>query len=286
MLFLSVALPATAITCLPEHGEDGICATNDDTGCAASYFNSAGVRIHYRVCGTGPDVILIHGLATNAEDNWHSLIPVLSTDYRVITLDLRGHGKSAGPTKAGAYGKAMAEDVLRLMNHLAIEQAHLVGYSMGGTLALHLAIDSPLRARSLIIAGQGWATMEDLEATASAAQAVRESGTALVLVPNPDTVRSEVRERFMKTLAGIDAAAMAALLTDYPQLSIDADSLRKTTQPILLVSGSDDRYLHRVEKLKAIRCDAKVVIITGETHLTTPSSAEFAATIAAFLQDQ
>jgi len=261
----------------------GACADdvsiNDDL-----YFDLAGVRIHYNVYGSGPDVILIHGLTSTAEDNWNTTIPVLSASYRLATLDVRGHGKSGGPHETGAYGKKMVEDVVRLMDHLAVDQAHVVGYSMGGTLALNLAVDYPHRVRSLVVAGQGWASVEELEEWAATAQSIREAGSATVLVPDPESIRSSVRDRFMKTLALNDAQALAALLDDYPQLAVAADDIRETTVPMLLVSGADDYMIPRIDKLKSMRPDAEVILIPDETHLSTPSSPKFVAAIEEFLQ--
>lgn len=248
------------------------------------YFDSDGVRIHYRVYGNGPDVVLIHGLTSNAEDNWHTVVAALSAEYRLITLDVRGHGKSGGPHEPNAYGKKMVEDVVHLMDHLSIERAHVVGYSMGASIGLHLAIDKPQRVRSLVVGGQGWASAAELAVTAAAAQPLRDSGSALVLIPDPQAIRSDVRDRFMKTLAQNDPLALASLLDDYPQLAVDADKLRETTVPILLVSGMEDPYLPRVDMLKSIRPDAEVVLIPGETHLSTPSSPKFVAAIEEFLQ--
>lgn len=262
-----------------------VAACTDDVAVTDElYFDSAGVRIHYNVYGSGPDVILIHGLTSTAKDNWDSAVPILAANYRVITLDVRGHGKSGGPHEAGAYGKKMIDDVVRLMDHLSIERPHIVGYSMGGSIALHLAIDYPQRVRSLVVGGQGWATVEELQATAAAAQAVRDAGTATVLVPDPELIRSSVRDRFMQTLAANDPQAMAALLEDYPQLAVDAGELRETTVPILLVSGTEDPVIPRIEKLQLIRPDAAVILIPDETHLSTRSSPQFVAAIEAFLR--
>jgi len=250
------------------------------------YFDSAGVRIHYNVYGDGPDVILIHGLTSTAADNWDTTVPVLSASYRLLTLDVRGHGKSGGPHETGAYGKNMVEDIVRLMDHLSIDRPHVVGYSMGGTLALNLAVDYPHRVRSLVVAGQGWSSAEDLEGTAAAAQALRQAGTTTVLIPDPESIRSSVRDRFMKTLALNDALALAALMDDYPQLAVAADDIRETTVPMLLLSGAEDPVIPRIDKLKSMRPDAEFILIADETHLSTPSSAQFVAAIAEFLQLQ
>jgi len=231
------------------------------------YFDSVGVRIHYNVYGDGPDVILLHGLTSTAADNWDTTVPVLSADYRLVTLDV-------------------VEDIVRLMDHLSIDRPHVVGYSMGGTLALNLVVDYPHRVRSLVVAGQGWSSVEDLEGTAAAAQALREAGTATVLVPDPESIRSSVRDRFMKMLALNDALALAALMDDYPQLAVAADDIRETTVPMLLLSGADDPVIPRIDKLKSMRPDAEFILIPDETHLSTPSSAQFVAAIAEFLQLQ
>lgn len=248
------------------------------------YFDSAGVRIHYNVYGSGPDVILIHGLTSTAEENWDATIPVLSASYRLVTLDVRGHGKSGGPHEAGAYGKKMVEDVVRLMEYLAIEQAHVVGYSMGGTLALNLAVNHPHLVQSLVVAGQGWASVEELEEWSATAQSMREAGTATVLISDPASIRSSVRDRFMKTLAMNDAQALAALMDDYPQVAVAADDIRETTVPMLVVAGADDYLIPRIDKLKSMRPDAEVVLIPDETHLSTPGSPKFVAAIEEFLQ--
>src|SRR5690349_10160902 len=95
-------------------------------------FNSNGVRIHYYVEGKGEPVLLIHGFAVNAQLQWGlpGIIKDLAKDHRVITLDLRGHGKSDKPTEVKQYGTEMVEDVVRLLDHLKIKKAHVVGYSM------------------------------------------------------------------------------------------------------------------------------------------------------------
>src|ERR1700742_2570354 len=101
---------------------------------AADYtFDSAGVKIHYIVEGQGEPVVLIHGYAASIATNWGApgIVKKLSENYQVIALDKRGHGQSDKPHDAAAYGPVMFEDVLRLMDHLKLKKAHIVGYSMG-----------------------------------------------------------------------------------------------------------------------------------------------------------
>src|SRR5437867_1409020 len=97
-------------------------------------FDAKGVKIHYLLAGAGEPVVLIHGLDSSAEINWNlpGIIKDLARDHQVIALDLPGHGRSDKPQKEEAYGLQVVEDVVLLLDHLAIRKAHLVGYSMGG----------------------------------------------------------------------------------------------------------------------------------------------------------
>src|SRR5262245_53478555 len=100
-----------------------------------SFFMSDGVRIRYLDQGRGEAVVLVHGFAGSLE-TWvqSGLMSSLAADRRVIALDLRGHGKSDKPHDAARYGRAMGLDVIRLMDHLGLSQAHMVGYSQGARL--------------------------------------------------------------------------------------------------------------------------------------------------------
>src|SRR5215470_4935531 len=94
-------------------------------------FDVNGVKIHYIVEGKGEPVVLIHGLYSSAAINWQlpGTVRKLSKNYQVIALDLPGHGDSDKPDNPDAYGLQMVEDVIRLLDHLKIQKAHIVGYS-------------------------------------------------------------------------------------------------------------------------------------------------------------
>ena len=99
---------------------------------ADKYYSSDGVRIRFVEQGAGEPIVLIHGLLGSIDD-WRRTTRVLddlSRDHRVIALDLRGHGQSDKPRDPAAYGARLTEDVLRLLDHLKIERAHIVGYSV------------------------------------------------------------------------------------------------------------------------------------------------------------
>jgi pimeloyl-ACP methyl ester carboxylesterase len=114
-----------------------------------AFFN--GVGIHYESVGSGPDIIMIHGLAANLAFWFLRLVPALSTRFRVTVYDLRGHGYSDMPLR-GYTSADMACDLRGLMDHAGIERADLVGHSFGGAIALHFALLFPGRVRTVTLA--------------------------------------------------------------------------------------------------------------------------------------
>jgi pimeloyl-ACP methyl ester carboxylesterase len=106
-------------------------------------------RLHYEIHGVGDPLLLIHGLGSSTRD-WEFQIPEFSRFYQVIAVDLRGHGLSEKPP--GPYSIPMlAADVLGLLRILETNAAHVLGISLGGAVAMQLAIDSPRAVRSLTI---------------------------------------------------------------------------------------------------------------------------------------
>jgi pimeloyl-ACP methyl ester carboxylesterase len=121
-------------------------------------FDAKGVKIAYFVQGKGEPVVLIHGWLASAGLNWAlpGSTALLAKDYQVIALDVRGHGLSDKPLKEEAYGPELVEDVVRLLDHLKIKKAHIVGYSMGGIIAANFIAKHPDRVLSGTLGGMGW----------------------------------------------------------------------------------------------------------------------------------
>jgi len=125
------------------------------------HFTNDGHALYYEVHGKGHPVVLVHGGAVSFERNYAMfgwIERLNASGLQVIGLDSRGHGKSAKPREARAYGTTnMAGDVLALLAHLDIERASIVGYSIGGAIALHLAHAHPERVSSaaLVAVGDG-----------------------------------------------------------------------------------------------------------------------------------
>ena len=115
--------------------------------------NVNGMELYYEVAGEGPPVLLLHGLGSSARD-WEYQTPELGRSYRVITMDVRGHGRSSRPP--GPYSVAQfSQDALALLRALNATPAHIVGLSMGGMIAFQMAVDNPDAVRSLAIINSG-----------------------------------------------------------------------------------------------------------------------------------
>ena len=127
------------------------------------FFDSNGVKIHYIVEGEGEPVVLVHGFTANIQTQWGlpGIINKLKKDYQVIALDNRGHGKSDKPHDPKEYGAEMVNDVTRLMDHLKLEKAHVVGYSMGGFMTNYLLNTHPERLITATLGGAGWSKSND-----------------------------------------------------------------------------------------------------------------------------
>lgn len=112
-----------------------------------------GVTYHYDDTGSNEALMLLHGF-TGTRKTWQAMTPFLSRAFRVITPDLLGHGGTDSPAQPEHYTiRQAAEDLIALLDHLNIEQVHLGGYSMGGRLALYMAVHHPQRILSLMLEG-------------------------------------------------------------------------------------------------------------------------------------
>lgn len=109
-----------------------------------------GISINYEITGEGDNLVLIHAVGDNL-NAWYNQVPVFSKSYRVITYDMRGFGKSESPE--GDYSvPTMYQDLYELMEALGVKEASFAGHSLGGRIALELAVQHPEMVKSLIFA--------------------------------------------------------------------------------------------------------------------------------------
>src|SRR5579863_10616091 len=109
-----------------------------------------GINVYYEVYGEGRPIVLLHGAFYTIEMNWGQLIPELSKTRKVIAIELQGHGHTPYSDRKLDF-PTLAGDVEGVMNYLKVDSADVAGYSMGGSVAYQLTIQSPKRVRKLVI---------------------------------------------------------------------------------------------------------------------------------------
>ena len=240
------------------------------------FFDSDGVRIHYVDQGSGQPVVLIHGY-TGSLAGWveTGVLPNLAKDYRVIAFDSRGHGKSDKPHDPASYGIQMVQDVVRLLDHLSIARAHIVGYSMGAVITAKLLTTHPERFLTATLGGaagrQHW-TAED-EAAAEAEAVELEQGTpfrSLILrtapTDRPKPTEEAIQAISQRILDRNDRLALAALVRGRGAQTVSAVEMAAVQVPTLGLIGSADANLAAMNHLKSVLPALKVVVIEGATH--------------------
>ena len=249
---------------------------------AAQSFDSNGVQISYADRGRGVPVVLIHGFTGTYARHWEGpgVMQALETaGYRVVAMDCRGHGQSGKPADPAKYGMEMVADVLRLLDHLKIERAHVVGYSMGGAIANQLLVRHPERLLTVTLLGAGWAGDDLTELTsmmnAMADGFARKDASVLVRLVNSSATAQPSEQEIAAMNAALfarnDPQALSAVARTLPALmKVPADQLRKTTLPVLALIGDQDlSNLQSVRRMKEIMPRLEVVELPGATHASS-----------------
>ena len=261
------------------------------------FFDSNGVRIRYVEQGQGPAIVLMHGMTGTLDRHFiaNGVFANLAKDHRVIAIDLRGHGKSGKPHDPRAYGEEMARDVVRLLDHLKIQRAHVAGYSLGAMIAGRLATLQPDRLTSVIYIAslplRGDTTIMDNFAAESAKDLESDlpfKSLMVTLQPPGSTppTDDEVRKAVAPLVAANDVKALAALWRGYATLKVDDRQLAALRAPSLLITGSEDTSAAGVPELNKAHPQIKTLVVAGAQHggpegvMRRP---EFMATLREFL---
>ncbi|GAA1879213.1 alpha/beta fold hydrolase [Lapillicoccus jejuensis] len=115
----------------------------------SGYLELGDLRLYHEETGDGSPLVLVHGGVLDIEQSWRELVPVLAERHRVVALELQGHGRTNDIDRP-ITPAAMAGDVVALLDHLGIDRAHVLGHSLGGAVALELAVSHPDRVRSVV----------------------------------------------------------------------------------------------------------------------------------------
>ena len=267
-------------------------------------FDSNGVKISYLDQGKGEVVVLLHGFSGSATEMWEKLpytdtqirlLPELAKECRVVAPDLRGHGKSHKPHDAQKYGVEIAEDVIRLLDHLKIKKAHVVGYSMGSTVAGRLLVSHPDRLLSVTFGGGGPlfrpsnAFTEVMDTTAESLEQGKGMGPLVIaLAPEGQAKPSPVQAAAISKLVlrDKDQKALAAVLRGQKELAVTEAQLKANKVPVLFVYGSREAVLlkERVTESQKALPAATVKVVEKGDHLSTVASPEFHTAVLEFLR--
>ncbi len=258
------------------------------------YFDSDGVKIHYTVQGKedGEPVLLIHGFSLNIEAQWQPAIKALVNDYKVIAMDCRGHGGSEKPHDPNKYGLEMTKDAIRLLDHLRIDKAHIVGYSMGGGMTLQIVARYPDRVRTATLGGAGLPLAERDKMRKELADSLEQGKglgpLILALTPKdrPKPTEQQIKAINAVFLAKNDSKALAALMRgsiNDKNLDLSEERIKSIRVPMLAVIGSEDPIRKGVDELKRRLPELKVVVIDKADHITAYGREQFVNAIKDFL---
>jgi pimeloyl-ACP methyl ester carboxylesterase len=231
-----------------------------------------GLKMYYEVHGSGDPVVLLHGLFMTITNNWTQWIGELSKTRKVIAIEMQGHGRTADTPRDITY-ENLADDVAALFKELDIPQADLIGYSMGGTVAMHCAIRHPDKVRKVVVISSVFRrdgmVKEALDMfpklTADAFKGSPIEVEYKKLSPTPDDF-----PKFVKRL-------LAAASSEH---DLGADKLKATTAPMFFIHGDADgiRLEHVAEMFRLKggeihgdmkpRSSSRLAILPNTTHVT------------------
>lgn len=257
------------------------------------YFDSNGIIIHYTDEGQGTPVILLHGFAVNADLNWRlpGIIRNLKQDFRVISLDLRGHGLSSKPHEVSQYGLEMVGDVVRLMDHLQLKKAHIVGYSLGGMITLKFASLYPERVISIALLGVGWErpdnsaflkALPQIEKSLSEGKGIKPLSSHLGDDrPKPGFLHTwsvKILTRYFN-----DNLALLGVVKGLGEITLTEEELKNLSMPILLIVGNRDPMKQGALELAKLVNHARLIVLEGADHITLARRKETVAALRSFL---
>ena len=231
-----------------------------------------GINMYYEIHGSGPPVVLLHGAFMTITNNWVGWIGELSRTRKVIAVEMQGHGRTADVPRDFTY-ENLADDVPALLDYLKIPRADLIGYSMGGAVAMECAIRHPDRVRRVVIISS---TFRSDGMVPEAVEAIRHltaddfKGSPIEteyrrLSPTPDDFPKFVQR----------VVAMASKGDDF-----GADKLAATTAPMFFIFGDADgvRLAHIAEMFRLKggeipgdmkpRSASRLAILPNTTHVT------------------
>ncbi len=248
------------------------------------HFDAEGLRIAYDDVGEGEPILLLHGFAADRRLNWKATgwyALLAAAGYRVIAADARGHGQSDKPSDPAAYRpEGIARDTIRLMDHLKIRRAQLLGYSMGGRNAAWLLARHPARFTSGIIGGAGLNVLKVADPARLEKRGFKLTAdnrkTKSLAVPSLVPLYERASGR-----GGKLGALAACLLGSFPGL--EPSFFARVRAPVLVICGERDTTSGSPIPLAEAIPGAKAVVIPGRNHLSAVADPFFKGAVLGFL---
>ncbi len=231
-----------------------------------------GLKMYYEVHGSGDPVVLLHGAFMTITNNWTEWIGELSKTRKVIAIEMQGHGRTAD-IKRDFSDENLADDVAALLDHLKIPSADLIGYSMGGGVAMQCAIRHPDKVRKVVV----------ISSTFRSDGAVKEAVDAIPKLTADDFKGSPIEVEYKKLSPTPDEFprfVKRLLATASKEVDFGADKLKATTAPMFFIHGDADgiRLEHVAEMFRlkgggthgdmGPRSASRLAILPNTTHVT------------------
>jgi pimeloyl-ACP methyl ester carboxylesterase len=247
-------------------------------------FHNGTIETAYLDEGEGEPIVLVHGFASSIKANWLDpgwVATLTRAGRRVIAFDHRGHGDSTKLYRPEDYRiPNMVDDLLALLDHLKIERADIMGYSMGGRVTATTAVRAPERVRSAILGGIGMVLVT-----------MRETGgdtiAAALEAPSLDDVEDETGRTFRRFAEATksDLKALAACMRGSRQALAPAD-LKRIAAPVLIAVGTTDDVAGSPRELAMLLPNAQVLDIPNRDHMRAVGDRVFKEGVLAFLKDR
>jgi pimeloyl-ACP methyl ester carboxylesterase len=228
--------------------------------------------MYYEVHGSGEPVVLLHGAFMTISNNWDGWIGELSKTRKVIAVEMQGHGRTADIPR-DISSENLADDVAALLDHLKIPKADLIGYSMGGGVAMQCAIRHPDKVRKVVV----------ISSMFRRDGAVKEARDALPKLTAEDFKGSPIEAEYKKLSPTPDEFpnfVKRMVATASKGHDLGADKLKATKAPMFFIHGDADgvRLEHVAEMFRLKggeihgdmkpRSASRLAILPNTTHVT------------------
>ena len=249
-----------------------ITSVSAQQGPTTGYAPVNGLKMYYEVHGRGEPVVLLHGAFMTITNNWEGWIGELARTRKVIAVEMQGHGRTADIPREFTSDN-LADDIAELLKYLKIPRADLIGYSMGGGVAMRFAVRHPEQARRVVVISstfrrdgmvpEGLNALQTLTAEAFKGSPLETEYKRLS--PTPDQFAKFVERMVAAHAKGKD---------------LSADQLRSTTAPMFFIHGDADgiRLEHVAEMFRLKggethgdmkpRSTSRLAILPDTTHVT------------------